>query len=185
METVDIIKREFRARLAAMPYDKITIKDICEGANVSKKTLYKYFAGKPEIVEALYYDDFVAPVEALQKILPVTNIKSASLLMSERDFETLYSQRDIYCNLLKNYGRMQFIDLIIRHTEDNNRRIYATRAIQGADLDFSAYYVAASSAMLKVRWMETGFKESPKAMAKLFIYWVMCRFRHHPGDISE
>ena len=175
METIEVVKKGFRELLEAMPYDKITVMSICRSASISKKTFYKYFASKPEIVQAIYYDDFIVPILELNRLLPLQNVKSAPTLITERDFKTLFENRKIYLNLLENYGRMQFIDLIIQNTESSCLKTMSSSGLSELDLEFSAYFIAATSAMIKIRWMEGGFKESPETMTKLLNTWVVYR----------
>lgn len=182
MKTSETIKEGFRKLLETVAYDKITITDICQAAPVSKKTFYKYFDDKPGLVEAVYYDDFVAPIYDLYRLLPLHNIKSSSILVFDRAFETLYDNRDIYLNLLENYGRMQFIDLIIRSHEPVTRETLQGLELSELDLDFLSYYIAANNAMIKVRWMESGFKESPATMARLSNKWTMPHFFDDTSD---
>jgi AcrR family transcriptional regulator len=178
METVDSIKEAFRSLLKTTPYDRISIMELCTTASISKKTLYKYFEGKPDIVETLIYDDIVAPVLELRRILPNNDIKSASILMIERDFETMYDNREMYKNLLKNFGRMEFIDIIISITEKLNLNVYSTLNLSEADLKYSSYFVAAANAMVKTRWIENNFEESPKQMAKLTSEWTLSHLHY-------
>jgi hypothetical protein len=125
----------------------------------------------------LYYDDFVAPTWETRKLLPVDEIKSMPQLMTERAFANFYDNRACYVNIIKNYGRMEFIDLVISLIEPMNREIYMAHGLKGDELEFVAFYVASTNAMLFLRWAEDGFKESPKRLAKRYITWVMRHFR--------
>ena len=46
----------------------------------------------------------------------------------------------------------------------------------GTPLEYAAYFVAAAGAMVDLRWIRDGFKESPQEMAALYARWILCRF---------
>jgi hypothetical protein len=178
METSEVIKEGFRDLLKTVPYDKITIVDICQAAAIAKRTLYKYFENKPELVQAIYYDDFIVPLVEVRKILPIDEMKSSQTHLSERDLKTLKDKRVIYENLLKNYGRMELIDLMIKNTQEFNHKVYTIQNFSIDDVEFASYFVATSSVMAKIRWMEGGFKESPERMAKLINDYSLSHLMH-------
>jgi AcrR family transcriptional regulator len=181
MDTHAVIMSEFRELLTTVPYNKITIATICQACSISKKTFYKYFDNKLEIVQAIYHKDFIAPFLELREILPMDGIRSASIHMTELDLQTLKKNRTIYENLLKNYGRMELIDLMIQNTEQFNREVYREQYYTFDNLGFAAYFAAASGTMIKIRWMESGFKETPEELGKLIINYVLARIttQHH------
>ena len=172
------IKDTFRALLRTTPYDTITVGDISAAAFVSKKTFYKYFENKEAVVHALYRDDFIQPVLDIRSCLEVDKSPTVVPLMLERNYETLYSNRDIYLNLIEHYGWEKFVELRIESSQSMNRDIYARHGVTGRELEYAAYFVAAAGAMVDLRWIRDGFKESPQEMAALYARWILCRFDH-------
>ena len=137
------IKDTFRALLRTTPYDTITVGDISAAAFVSKKTFYKYFENKEAVVHALYRDDFIQPVLDIRSCLEVDKSPTVVPLMLERNYETLYSNRDIYLNLIEHYGWEKFVELRIESSQSMNRDIYARHGVTGRELEYAAYFVAA------------------------------------------
>ncbi|MDR0515375.1 MAG: TetR/AcrR family transcriptional regulator [Coriobacteriaceae bacterium] len=167
VETSEAIKAAFRELLRKTPYDRITIADICQAATIAKRTLYKYFESKADLVNAICYDDFISPLVEVRKILPIDEIRSSQTHLTERDLVTLKDNRDVYGNLLRNFGRMELIDLFITNTAAFNRKVYSAQGFPIENIEFAAYFVAAATTMSKIYWMENGFKESPQQMARL------------------
>ena len=177
-DSAQAIKEAFRALLRTTPYDAITVNDISAAAFVSKKTFYKYFESKQDAVHAIYRDDFIQPVHDIRAYLEVDNSPSVISLMLEKNYATLYANRDIYLNLVKNYGWEKFVELRIASAQETNKEIYACRGVKGLELEYAAYFVAAASAMVDLRWIREGFKETPQEMAALYARWILCRFDH-------
>ena len=48
--TIEILKKK--------PYNKVTIKDICLHANISRQTFYSHYSNKDDIFKSFYMDMF-------------------------------------------------------------------------------------------------------------------------------
>ncbi|MDR1184229.1 MAG: TetR/AcrR family transcriptional regulator [Coriobacteriales bacterium] len=177
MEIVDSIKSSFTALLGDTAYNQITVAQICKKASVSKKTFYRHFDSKHEILVAFIKDDIVEPVKNLRELLPLDSIKSAPLLVMERSHHILYEHRFLYKNLIESLGRMALAELFTNITYELNYEIYSNFDLSPRDRDFAAYFVAAASAMIQTRWLEQGCPIDEKQMAKLTDIWVMSHWR--------
>jgi AcrR family transcriptional regulator len=177
MEIIDSIESSFIALLNDVPYDQITVAQICEKASVSKKTFYRHFDSKHELLIAFIKSDIVTPVKHLREILPLDTIKSAPLLVMERGHQTLYDHRVLYQNLIASLGRWSLVELFSDVTYALNYEIYGNYNLDPVDRDFAAYFCAVSSAAIHVRWLEQGCPLDAKHMAKLSDTWVMSHWR--------
>ncbi|MDR3053276.1 MAG: TetR/AcrR family transcriptional regulator [Coriobacteriales bacterium] len=173
MGIIECIETSFRALLLEVTYDQITVAQICERAAVSKKTFYKHFEGKHELLVAVLRNDLVMPVTNLREILPLDEIKSAPLLVMERMHQILYDNRQMYKSLINNPGKAQMVELFTNATYNLNLEIYGNYGLDPLECDYAAYFCAAASAMIQIRWLEQGCALDPKHMAKLNDTWVM------------
>ena len=68
MAKSDITKRALAESLKSLmrenPFTKITIEDICDTAGVSRRNFYRHFLDKYELLNWVYYEDFVKNVHA-------------------------------------------------------------------------------------------------------------------------
>jgi AcrR family transcriptional regulator len=177
MEIVDSIESGFRTLLTNTVYDKITVDQICKVASVSKKTFYKHFESKHDLLIVLIHNDIIAPVLRLRAILPLDEIKSSPLLVTERTYQTLYENRAVYRNILASLGRTGLADLILTETYTFNCEVFGLMKMTPEETEYASYFVAASDAMIQARWLEQGCPTPPKQMAKLCGAWVMSHFR--------
>jgi AcrR family transcriptional regulator len=60
MTTREIIKESLKSLLKTKPLKKISVKDICNNAYVSRKTFYTYFNNKFDLIEVMLQDDVIA-----------------------------------------------------------------------------------------------------------------------------
>ena len=67
MAKTDITKRalaeSFKERMRKMPFNKISVESICEGAGTSRRNFYRHFLDKYELLTWIYYEDFVKEME--------------------------------------------------------------------------------------------------------------------------
>ena len=68
MAKTDITKRalaeSFKSLMRKMPFNKISVESICEGAGTSRRNFYRHFLDKYELLTWVYYEDFVKEMEA-------------------------------------------------------------------------------------------------------------------------
>ena len=64
-EDKGIIGRQFSTLVLTMPFQKISIKMITDGAHVIRPTFYNYFQDKYEVIEFLFDQDIGSKVEVM------------------------------------------------------------------------------------------------------------------------
>ena len=57
MKTKELLADSFRSLVLTMPFQKISIKMITDGAHVIRPTFYNYFQDKYEVIEFLFDQD--------------------------------------------------------------------------------------------------------------------------------
>lgn len=63
--TKDLLMLSFKELIVKMPFDKITIKMITDGAGVIRPTFYKHFQDKYEIIEYILEKEIKAKIQVL------------------------------------------------------------------------------------------------------------------------
>ncbi|MDR3053340.1 MAG: TetR/AcrR family transcriptional regulator [Coriobacteriales bacterium] len=176
-QTVDAIKASFRELLKTTTFDKISISDICKRAEVSRKSFYKHFASKEDIIEAQIHEDMVQPTKDLRKLLPLEQIKSSPLLATEQFHVRIYNNRDFYQNLLEHFGKAPLVEIITRQITNLNQEIFSTYGFEEDELRFMCHYLGAVQAMMISWWLEGNLDIEAKQFAGLMNDWSFARFR--------
>ena len=65
METKELLADSFRTLVLTVPFQKISIKMITDGAHVIRPTFYNYFQDKYEVIEFLFDRDIGSKVEVM------------------------------------------------------------------------------------------------------------------------
>lgn len=101
-EVKNNIAEATKSLIRAHSIDTITVTEICDKANVNRRTFYRYFHDKYEVVEWIYYHDALVNSE---------HFKDWSVFdYMSRILESLYEDRKYYVNALKYHGQNSFRD---------------------------------------------------------------------------
>jgi AcrR family transcriptional regulator len=155
-----------RTLLAHKPFLKVTVSDICQYAGISRKTFYKYFEDKGDLVESMVYDDLIGPTLLVQKVLPVQNIKTMTTLMLERTYQGYRDNKAIYENLLNGLGEIGLLKVLMNVIWSYTKELYETYELPSEERDFASYCLAAAQSMIQLRYIQDGCLTSPQKMAR-------------------
>ncbi len=87
------------------PFEKISISDICDDCNLNRKSFYYHFKDKYDLVNWIFYDDF------LSKIDPHSYTTGWSIIQDVCDH--LYDNRDFYLPALEIRGQNSLHDYML------------------------------------------------------------------------
>jgi AcrR family transcriptional regulator len=166
-----------RQILATKPYQKVTVQDLCDNAFLSRRTFYKHFNNKDDVIAALIAEDFLEPAKALRSVLDLRTIKSSTILLSERIYQNFLEQAPVYRNLLENMGRDKLLYGILDANYHYSQTIFSEYDFPADEMDYAAYIMAAVTATTCIHWMKEGFKEPAVRMAQLYSTWMNGHWR--------
>ena len=168
---VESVEASFKELVAEKPYRSITVKEICEGAYISRKTFYANFVDKRAIVAYIFRRDAVAPVERAIELLLVDEIQDTAPLMLERFYQGVLDERDFYEALVKPMASVDpTFELVVARALYRSIGKLVERCNPACDedqLDFAAYYHACAQAITLERWICDGFKQTPAKLGAM------------------
>lgn len=159
----------FKLLALKMPIDKITIKEITDGAGVIRPTFYNHFKDKYELLEWIMRTEILDPVIPLMQ----TGHIRESLI---RIFENLQIDKKFYKKVVRLEGQnsceniTQKIIMGILYTFINEQVGEKKLAKRGLTLNLMAEYYARSIAFVIIQWVKQDMNIAPEQMADLFEY---------------
>jgi len=171
MTAANSIGQSFKELLKTKPLGSITVSDICEHANVSRKTFYANYTDKRDVVEHLFYQEALKPLDDLQHLLPVGELKSSPVLLTERMYQSIFDDRVYYENLVKDNGHHTFIEIATKQITHMNMAILKDYHVPPVEREYMAYFFAAAQAMLLTKWIVDKMTIPPHQMAVFFSKW--------------
>lgn len=177
MNALQAFSTTLRTLLNNKPYHRITVQDLCDKANLSRRTFYKYYEDKDAVVRALIREDFVEPSLVMRSIMNLEEMESAGLLLLERTYKAVSDDKVCYRNLLANLGKLKLLEFIIEESGALSRSIYATYDYPEDEMDYVSYIMASVTATTTIRWIESDFNVSCSRMGQLFSTWMNAHWR--------
>lgn len=160
-----------------VPYEKVAVYQICDQAQVSRKTFYVHFKSKADLVDHIVHERIVEPLikmdSAAVALMENPNMMSSlPEAVNELVYKELSEDKEFYVRLCCKAGTLDspLVESLIKNIQELNLRMLDRIDFKGAEWmkDYISYFHAAGNAVLIQRWMRRGMKESPQELAKLF-----------------
>lgn len=90
--------------LKSQPLEKITVAHICDACGMNRKSFYYHFKDKYDLVNWIYYTEFVAHVDRKDLDPPWSIVENAC--------DYFYENRDFYRKTLRQTGQNSFSDYL-------------------------------------------------------------------------
>lgn len=168
---IESVTAIFKGLVAVKPYRSITVKEICEGAFISRRTFYANFIDKRAIVAYLFREDAVKPVERALELLSVDEARELAPVIIARFYQGLLDERDYYCSLVKPMAGVDAtFELVVARALKKFIELQVRRfnpQVDKRELDDLAYYHAGGSALFLERWICNGCVQAPDELGKL------------------
>ncbi len=168
-DTKQILAASLKQLLGRIPMEKITVKDITDGAGVIRPTFYNHFSDKYELLEYIIREDLLKPVKPL--LLNHMIMEGLTLL-----FSNLKNDRDFYINAVKIEGQNSFES--IARQEVTKLLLEVMDEVSGGNhyryvwlsRDIVAQFYAQSMCYVAITWIKRDFMIEPKELSEIYEY---------------
>ena len=142
-------------------YDKITMDMISKKAGVSRRTIYRYFINKQEILN-YYFDELI---KEYNKQLQNNFSNGSNVLM--QSFEFIFNNVNIFLMAYKNGLLINIYNAI----EDVVTKIVKSSQFPIGDKEYEDYYISFTSGgiyRILVEWLKNDGDKSPVQMFEIY-----------------
>jgi len=151
-----VIKNSFIKLLKKQPVNKITVKDVCELAEINRATFYKHYTDCFDLLKQIE-DEMITDLDQLVQELPHKNHTD----MFRKMFSKIKEDGELYITIASEYGDTTFPNRILNLCyEQANPSIESQFPNMTKTKQEWLYYFSASgcSGILN-HWINTGMKE--------------------------
>lgn len=123
LKTEESIKNTFKNMIIEMPYEKISIKELCERALINRKTFYLHYSSIDDLLEEFQEEiaeEYFDRIKDFDHIKEVDKIIKTFFLFSEE--KGLFYEK-INCNSNYNYIQQQTSNKLSIKSQDNLQSI--------------------------------------------------------------
>ena len=155
--------------IKGLPFEKITIKDITDGAGVIRPTFYNHFQDKYELLEWIFYREVIVPTYALvrNQLMP----EAVRLI-----FSSIHKDGAFYRQAVRVSGQNGFGEMLERCAQRWILTIIEEQGFEGSPegawlnpQNVSRYYANCMTFII-INWIEAGFAPSVDEMLRLYHY---------------
>lgn len=164
-----VLKESFINLLEKKDISQISIKEICEDADINRATFYAHYSDQYDLLRKIE-NELIDNVNAhLDKIDEISNDMSA-VLIAEKIFEYIKENAKLCKLLLSERGDFSFqkqimmlvYDKIITELTDNHR-------ITKEDAEYVYSFTITGCVGIVQKWLDDDMKKSPRFMAEMVI----------------
>ena len=169
MEERNAIEVKLAASLKSLavkhPFEKITIKQITDGAGVIRVTFYNHFQDKYDLLEWIMRTEILEPVQIL---LANSMFREAVVLI----FKNMQKDKEFYMHIVNMEGQNSFAAMAEKGIEEILLSAIGGTGLSGRQTrtwlspEFVSKYYAKAMTFVVVEWIRTGMKIPPDEMAE-------------------
>jgi len=158
-----VIKNSFIKLLKKQPVNKITVKDVCELAEINRATFYKHYTDCFDLLRQIE-DELIAELEQLVQELPHKNHTE----MFRKMFSKIKDDGELYITIASEYGDSTFPNRILNLCYE---QMYPSFENQFPDMpntkrEWLYYFSASGCSGVLNHWISTGMKEDASELSK-------------------
>lgn len=175
-------RRQLRDALLALVmeqgYERVTIQQITDRADLSRATFYLHYKEKDELLADSLESLFDELVESLDSSLIDLDWQKPGYEPSAVVFDHVDNYRDLYSSLFLgdrsvSYVSNRAINYIAGVVQKNIESLVPQDMPSLTRIDTIAYFVAGSLFALLLQWLDSDMEETPESMAAIYQRMVM------------
>ncbi|MDT8860248.1 TetR family transcriptional regulator C-terminal domain-containing protein [Alkalihalobacillus sp. MEB130] len=162
------LKESFIKLMQEKPVTKITIKEVCELADINRSTFYSHYADLYDLLNQI--EDEI--IEDLNQTLSAYNYtkNEEAIQMTEKLLEYLVKNRESSQTLFSEHGNPAFQKKVMMLAHRHLIKFFISDATTlPFNAEYLSIYIANGSIHVIQHWLKNGLKESPKEIAELVI----------------
>lgn len=164
-----MLAESFKDLALRMPIDKITIKQITDGAGVIRPTFYNHFQDKYELLE------WIIRTEVLDPVIPLMrsgNLKDSMVQIFHNMHQNKKFYKKVTClegqNSCESIAKKFIMEILFSFI---NEKVGEKKlAKRGLTVSMVAEYYAQSMAFVVIQWTKLDMSLTPEQMADIFEY---------------
>ena len=172
MERQNRIGKVLEQMMMEMDYDDIFVSDLCSRAGISRRSFYRYFNSKEDVLKFVL-EDIIRDchLQAIFKFCPDRDLEERLV-----DFFQYWMDHQAHWleMLSRNHQESMLIDMYLDWTREEYLKDRNMKEEDRSMISVSLEYAATGLLMTVFRWARLGFRKSPQEMAG-YLAGVMTR----------
>ncbi len=157
------LKESLLNLMCQAPIDKITVKDICQGADINRGTFYAHYASPQALLEQIEEELLERIMSSLQRTPQYSGLYASLVLITK----AIQDNRELCQILLGDYGDKAFLQRIIQIVHDDCLDIWRREhpKIDAVSMEY-LYTFFANGSLAAIRyWLQRDLAEPAEDIA--------------------
>ncbi|WP_062354416.1 TetR/AcrR family transcriptional regulator [Bacillus kwashiorkori] len=165
-----VLKESLIKLLKEKPIFSITVKEICELADINRSTFYSHYSDQYDLLEKMEEEI----IEDMYMYLSQYNFakEEETLQMTEKLLEYLASKWEICQILLSENNETTFENKVMTVAKNFIIKNHSTAPLDESFSDYLSTFIISGSIHMIKNWLKNGMDKSPKEMAG-FLYTLI------------
>lgn len=169
-----VIQETYREMVQAMPFDKITVTELCRRANVSRKTFYEHYEDRDDLLKRIMYQDLTRDTESLKPLFANADAQLSAPLLMEQMYQRIYDNRAFYEALVTRGGAQHFTTTAMRCFIELHEKLSQREGGRPSTRrTYGCRFGAGANAAVIVQWIRDGMETTPHELAQWMSGWNM------------
>lgn len=164
-----VLKESFIDLLEKKDISQITIKEICENADINRATFYAHYSDQYDLLRKIE-DEFIDSIRDYLDELGQKNNKENPVLLTEKIFEYIKENAKLCKLLLSERGGLNFqkrVMMLVYDTVINE--LTGNSNISKEDAEYVYSFTITGCVGIVQKWLDDDMKKSPRFMAEMVI----------------
>jgi Transcriptional regulator len=162
-----VITKSFVKLLGEKPLSKISVKEICELADVNRATFYKHYADPHNLLSQIEHE-LIADVNTYLYGMQYGNLDTVAVNTLENIFKYIRENAELCRVMLSDSSDLRFRNKIVEVVQHECIRTWKeTNLILPENAEYAFIFAAFGSVGIIQKWMNDGMEKSNREMAEL------------------
>jgi len=163
-----VIKESVVKLLKEKPILKISVKEICENADINRATFYSHYRDQYDLLEQIE-NEVVSDIKKYLNIYDCKDIKLIPVEMIDKILEYVKNDFELFNILLNSNGDMKFQQEVIEIIGMYFIPIIENKSLQIKNAEYIFCYLASGSLSIIQMWLKEGMKIPSREIANLIM----------------
>lgn len=164
-----VIKDSFVQFLKQKPISKISVKEICDDADINRATFYAHYVDQHDLLQQIENEI----IDDINKYLSVYDFKNTELIpveAIERILEYIEDNAELFDLLLNSNGDMKFQQEVIKIIGGQHFiSMFENSSLKKEDAEYIYHFLACGAVGVIQLWLKDGLKKPARAVTELIL----------------
>ncbi|MCD8501757.1 MAG: TetR/AcrR family transcriptional regulator [Bacillaceae bacterium] len=163
-----VLKESLMQVLKKKPIKQVTVKEICEEADINRSTFYSHYSDQYDLLNQIE-EEFIHDMNETLTMYN-QNKDEEAVQMTEKLLEYVAGNSDVCRTLFSENGDASFKKRVMLIASNHTvKSLIFDNKLDPQVLEYASLFTVSGSVSVIENWLETGMEKSPKELAQIIV----------------